>query len=347
MTVTASPEDTVTTLSRRHRFAVAPMLDWTDRHCRYLLRQFSRRTLLYTEMVTTGALLQGDSKHHLAHDTAEHPLALQLGGSDTAALAECARMGEDAGYDEINLNVGCPSDRVQSGRFGACLMAEPALVADCVATMQSRVSIPVTVKTRTGIDRQEDIEQLFELVSAIVESGCRVVIIHARNAWLQGLSPKENRDIPPLNYEYAYRIKSLFPELTVVVNGGIHDLDSAEQHLAHVDGVMLGRAAYRQPRLLADVDRRLFGDSGPATDEVRVVEAMLDYAARELKSGTPLKHITRHMLSLFQGRPGARRWRRHLGEQAGRSDADIRLIREALSFVEPAAGEDARGREYG
>lgn len=309
------------------------MLDWTDRHCRYLLRLFTRRALLYTEMVTTGALLNSDRDRYLLFDRAEHPVALQLGGSDPAELGECAHIGEDYGFDEINLNIGCPSDRVQSGRFGACLMAEPALVADCVAAMQHRVAVPVTVKTRIGIDDQDDIGQLLMFVRTVADAGCRTFIIHARNAWLKGLSPKENRSIPPLNYDYVYEIKKMFPELTIVVNGGINDLDAAESHLECVDGVMLGRAAYHDPQLLAKVDSRFFNNKvrEPAAEEI--VEQMIIYTERELKAGTSLKHITRHMLTLFHGQPGARKWRRHLSQLAPQAGSGVAVIREALSFV--------------
>ena len=253
------------------------MLDWTDRHCRYLLRLISRRAMLYTEMVTTAAMLQGNREHWLRFDPAEHPVALQLGGSDPAALAECARIGADAGYDEINLNVGCPSNRVQAGRFGACLMAEPALVADCVATMQDAVAVPVTVKSRIGIDAQDSCAALAGFIQAIREAGCKTVIIHARKAYLQGLSPKENRTVPPLKYDYAYRIKAQYPDLEIVVNGGITSLDAAAAHLEHVDGVMLGRSAYHDPWVLAGVYARFFGDLQQAATRADIVQRILDY----------------------------------------------------------------------
>jgi len=309
------------------------MLDWTDRHCRYLLRQISRHTLLYSEMVTTAAILQGNRERWLRFDPAEHPVALQLGGSDPAALATCARIGADLGYDEINLNVGCPSNRVQSGRFGACLMAEPELVGDCVAAMQGAVQVPVTVKTRIGIDAQDSYAALAGFVRSIRDAGCRTVIIHARKAWLQGLSPKENRSIPPLKYDYVYRVKQQFPELEVVINGGITSLDAAAIHLQHVDGVMLGRAAYHNPWLLAAVDAELFGDHDPPPTREQVVQLMLPYISRELQAGTALKHITRHMLGLFQGMPGARHWRRHLSEQAIRPGAGTEVVLAALQQV--------------
>jgi tRNA-dihydrouridine synthase A len=306
------------------------MLDWTDRHCRYLLRLISRHALLYTEMVTTGAILRGDRTRFLAYDDSEHPVALQLGGSDPAALAECARIGADCGYDEINLNVGCPSDRVQSGRFGACLMAEPELVAECVAAMINAVTIPVTVKTRIGIDNTDSYELLAGFIGTIMAAGCETFIIHARKAYLQGLSPKENRSVPPLKYDYGYRIKQQFPQLEIVLNGGITDLDSAFHHLARVDGVMLGRAAYHNPYLLAGVDRRFFNSTHTVPGREEVVRQMLPYIERELNAGAPLKHITRHMLGLFQGMPGARHWRRHLSTRAVRSGAGCEVVIEAL-----------------
>ena len=309
------------------------MLDWTDRHCRYLLRLISRHTLLYTEMVTTGAILHGMHTRYLRHDTSEHPLALQLGGSEPAELAECARIGADSGYDEINLNVGCPSDRVQSGRFGACLMAEPALVAECVAAMGNAVGIPVTVKTRIGIDDMDSYAALADFVATVAGAGCNTFIIHARKAYLKGLSPKENRTVPPLKYEYAWQLKADFPQLTMVVNGGITDLDAAAQQLRHVDGVMLGRAAYHDPYLLADVDRRFFADAHPVPSRAQLVEDMLPYIERELADGTSLKQITRHMLGLFQGRPGARLWRRHLSQHAVRPGAGSDVVRQALEII--------------
>jgi tRNA-dihydrouridine synthase A len=307
------------------------MLDWTDRHCRYLLRLLSRHALLYTEMVTTGAILHGDRMRFLGHDESEHPVALQLGGSDPAALAACAAIGADAGYDEINLNVGCPSDRVQSGRFGACLMAEPELVAECVASMRAATPIPVTVKTRIGIDNTDSYESLAAFIGIVMGSGCETFIIHARKAYLNGLSPKENRNIPPLKYDYAYRIKQQFPQLEIVVNGGISGLDAAAAHLARVDGVMLGRTVYHTPYLLSGVDRRFFNEKHAAIPErEEIVLQMMPYIDRELKSGTPLKHITRHMLGLFQGMPGARHWRRHLSTHAHRTGAGREVVHEAL-----------------
>ena len=314
--------------------AVAPMMDWTDRHCRYLLRLISKQALLYTEMVTTGAILNGNRDRFLRYNDCEHPLALQLGGSDPQQLAECSRIGEAAGYDEINLNVGCPSDRVQSGRFGACLMAEPALVADCVAAMSKTVSVPVTVKTRIGIDDRDSYEELSQFIDRVRQGGCKTFIIHARKAFLQGLSPKENRTVPPLNYEYAYRIKQQYPQLSIIINGGITDLDAAEQHLTVADGVMLGRSAYHNPYLLAEVDRRLFQAREPVPSREEIVQRMLPYIERELNQGSPLKHITRHMLGLFQGIPGARHWRRHLSEYGPRAGAGIDVVTSALDKVD-------------
>jgi len=315
------------------RLAVAPMMDWTDRHDRYFLRLLSRHTRLYTEMVTTGAVLHGDRGKLLGFDPAEHPLALQLGGSDPAELARCAAIAEDWGYAEVNLNVGCPSDRVQSGRFGACLMAEPALVGECVAAMGAATRLPVTVKTRIGIDHRDAYEALADFVATVAQAGCRTLIVHARKAWLQGLSPKENREIPPLSYPTVYRLKRDFPALSVVINGGITDLDAAEQHLQRVDGVMIGRAAYQNPYLLAMADRRLFDDSAPVPSRYEIVQRLLPYVERQLADGVYLHRITRHILGLFQGQPGARQWRRHLSENAPRVGADASVIREALARV--------------
>jgi tRNA-dihydrouridine synthase A len=322
------------------------MMDWTDRHCRYLLRILTTHSLFYTEMVTTGALLHGDPAHFLKYDAAEHPLALQLGGSDPVELAECARIGADFGYDEINLNVGCPSDRVQSGRFGACLMAEPDLVAECVAAMNQAVSVPVTVKTRIGIDDRDSFEELARFIQRVQAAGCDTFIIHARKAYLQGLSPKENRTVPPLNYAFAYRIKREFPELAIIVNGGIENLEQAEIHLDSVDGVMLGRAAYHNPYVLAHVDARIFDDSHPAPSREAIVRSMIPYIERELQQGSRLKHITRHMLGLFQGMPGARHWRRHLSENAPRGDAGIGVVIEALEKLSRAAGTGSPTSSY-
>ncbi|MFM2480260.1 tRNA dihydrouridine(20/20a) synthase DusA [Celerinatantimonas sp. YJH-8] len=314
------------------RFSVAPMLDWTDRHCRYFHRLLSDQIQLYTEMVTTGAILQGRGDY-LQYNEAEHPLVLQLGGSDPAALAQCALIAEQRGYDEINLNVGCPSDRVQNGRFGACLMAEAALVADCVKAMQDQVAIPMTVKTRIGIDEQDSYGFLTHFIETVALSGCQHFVVHARKAWLKGLSPKENREIPELNYARVYQLKQDYPHLNISLNGGITELEQIEQHLQHVDGVMLGRAAYHNPYLLASVDSLFFGVKQPIISREDVVLKMVDYVQAHLAEGGRLQQITRHMLGLFQGLPGARGWRRYLSEHAHRPDADVRVLLDALHLV--------------
>ncbi len=319
------------------RLAVAPMLDWTDRHCRYFLRLLSRPTLLYTEMVTTGAALHGDRERLLAYDPAEHPLALQLGGCDPGDLARCARIAADFDYDEVNLNVGCPSDRVQSGRFGACLMAEPELVAGCVAAMRTTVNLPITVKTRIGIDDRDSYEALTDFVGRVASGGCEVFIIHARKAWLRGLSPKENREIPPLRYDIVYRLKRDFPDLTIILNGGLRNLDQAEDELRRVDGVMIGRSAYEKPYLLADADRRFFGSDTPLPSRHQVIRAFLPYVENQLQQGTPLHCMTRHVLGLFQGIPGARAWRRHLSEHAHRRGAGVEVLEAALRQIPEVA----------
>lgn len=312
------------------------MMAWTDRHCRVFLRQLTRHALLYTEMVTSGAIVHGDRDRLLGFDSSEHPVALQIGGSDRQELAQAARIGADFGYDEINLNVGCPSDRVQSGRFGACLMAEPALVADGVAAMAAAVSVPVTVKCRIGIDDQDGEADLDRFVGAVAGAGCRTVVVHARKAWLQGLSPKQNRDVPPLDYERVYRLKQAHDELEIVINGGIATLADAERHLTHVDGVMLGRAAYHDPYLLAEVDNRFFGAPSPVPTRAQVLERFMPYVERQLAQGQRLHRITRHMLGLFQGQPGARAFRRRLSGEAVTGDADARVLREAMRLVEDA-----------
>lgn len=312
------------------------MMDWTDRHCRYFMRLLSREALLYTEMVTTGALLHGHRARFLRHDPAEQPLALQLGGSDPAALAACARIGEEAGYREINLNVGCPSDRVQNNKIGACLMAEPELVADCIARMQAAVRIPVTVKCRTGIDDLDSLEYLSRFVETVMtRGGCRTFIIHARIAVLQGLSPKENREIPPLNYARVYAIKHQFPDLEIIINGGIATLEACQEHLRHVDGVMLGREAYHNPWLLNAVDTQLFNHPQANRTRRDVIDSFLPYVERELKQGTALHHMTRHILGLFQGQPGGKRFRRHLSENANRRGADLNVLLAALNTLDP------------
>lgn len=316
------------------RLAVAPMLDWTDRHCRYFLRLITRRTLLYTEMVTTGALIHGDRQRHLAFDRSEHPLALQLGGSDPREMALCARLGEDWGYDEINLNVGCPSDRVQNGRFGACLMAEPRLVADCISAMKAVIGLPVTVKTRIGIDQQDSYGELVDFVGTVAGAGCDALIVHARKAWLKGLSPRENREVPPLRYDWVDRLKGDFPALPMVINGGIETLDAALGFLDRLDGVMIGRAAYQSPWLLAQADGLIFQDPAPIPTRQEVLERLLPYVESGLRTGVPLTAMTRHILGLFQGQPGARAWRRHLSENAHRPGAGL----EVLATAPPLAG---------
>ena len=309
------------------------MLDWTDRDFRYFLRLLSKHCLLYTEMVTTGALIHGDRARFLAHDAAEYPLALQLGGSNPDDLALCARIGEDAGYDEINLNVGCPSDRVQSGRFGACLMIEPDLVAESVAAMQQAVTVPVTVKTRLGIDEFDSYAFLATFIEKVAAAGCDTFILHARKAWLQGLSPKENRDIPPLDYSRVYQIKKDYPQLHIDINGGIHSLQQAKQHLEHVDGVMMGRAIYNNPYLLAEVDGLIFNQPVLKPSRHQVMQQMLPYIERRMADGRPIKSITRHLLGLFQGQPGARAWRRYISENVFKPEAGLEVITEALKLV--------------
>ena len=317
-----------------HKFCIAPMMDWTDRHCRFFHRLLTANALLYTEMVTAEAVLHGDRDRLLGFSPEEHRVALQLGGSDPAKLAEAAAIGADYGYDEINLNVGCPSDRVQEGRFGACLMAEPGLVADCVAAMRARVTVPVTVKCRIGIDDQDSEAGLERFVSAVAGAGCRTFMVHARKAWLQGLSPKENRELPPLDYGRVYRLKAAHPELEIIVNGGIGSLEEAEAHLAQVDGVALGRAAYQNPYLLAEVDRRLLGAPSAPPSRRAVIEAMLPYAERHIGAGGRLNNIARHILGLYHGQPRARAFRRHLSERAPREGAGIDVLQEALQLVE-------------
>jgi tRNA-dihydrouridine synthase A len=313
------------------------MMDWTDRHCRVFHRILSRRALLYTEMVTTGAVLHGDRQRLLGFDACEHPLALQLGGSDPLALATAAKIGEDFGYDEINLNVGCPSDRVKDGRFGACLMAEPALVADCVASMKCAVTIPVTVKCRIGIDDQDPEQALDTLARGVVAAGCDALIVHARKAWLNGLSPKENRDIPPLDYGRVYRLKAALPQVPVIINGGIAGIEEARAHLAHVDGVMLGRAAYQEPWRLLAVDPELFGEAPPHAGMKAALAALEPYVARELERGTRLHAITRHLVGAFFAVPGARAFRRHLAENGVRPGAGLEVLRDAVALIEDRA----------
>lgn len=318
-------------LSRR--FCVAPMMDWTDRHDRYFLRQISSKALLYTEMVTTGAIIHGDRERLLGFDEAEYPLALQLGGSDPADLALSTKVAEDWGYDEVNLNVGCPSDRVQSGSFGACLMAEPELVARCFSAMQNATSVPVTVKCRIGIDDQDPQVALRDFIGQVSAAGCKTFIIHARMAWLKGLSPKENRDVPPLDYDLVYAVKRENPELEIIINGGIMTLDEVDTHLEYCDGVMLGRAAYQTPFILSTVDQRYFGATGVPKNEHEIVRAMVPYIEKHMSKGGSLFQVTRHMLGLFHGVPGARQWRRYLSENAYKKDAGIDVLLDALALV--------------
>lgn len=314
--------------------SVAPMMDWTDRHDRYFLRLFNPHVRLYTEMVTTGALLHGDVPRFLKFDDSEHPLALQLGGSDAAALAQCTKMAEDWGYDEVNLNVGCPSDRVQQNKIGACLMAEPALVADCIARMQDAVKIPVTVKHRIGIDDLDDYEHLVNFVETVAKTGCRTFIVHARIAILAGLSPKENREIPPLRYDDVYRLKQAFPQLEIHLNGGVKTVAEIRGHWQHTDGVMVGREAYHNPWLLAEA-LSLFGEAEMPTRE-GILAQYMDFMARELAEGVPLTQMTRHILGLYQGLPGARRWRQYISENAHKKGAGLGVVETAAGFVKEA-----------
>ncbi|MBB1303712.1 tRNA dihydrouridine(20/20a) synthase DusA [Pseudoalteromonas sp. SR44-8] len=318
------------TLNRR--FSVAPMLDWTDRHCRTFHRKMTKHAVLYTEMVTTGAILfgRGDYLHFNTH---ENPVALQLGGSDPEALAKCAKLAAERGYDEVNLNVGCPSDRVQNGRFGACLMGEPQLVADCIVAMKAEVTIPVTVKTRIGIDEQDSYEFLCALIEASHKVGCDDFIIHARKAWLKGLSPKENREVPPLDYPRVYQLKKDYPQLDLSLNGGVNTIADSLVHLAHLDGVMIGREAYSNPFILSEVDEKIYGDTACTLSRHDVVRSMYGYIEDEMRQGANFWHIARHMLGIFQGQPGARGFRRHLSENGHGKQADLSVMDKALSFV--------------
>jgi tRNA-dihydrouridine synthase A len=315
------------------KFAIAPMMEWTDRHCRLFHRLLTRRALIYTEMITTGAVLRGDRARLLAFDHAEHPVALQLGGCEPQALATCARIAADFGYDEVNLNVGCPSERVQGGRFGACLMAEPGLVGDCVAAMASAVKLPITVKCRIGIDDQDPEEALEALTSAVEAAGVAALIVHARKAWLAGLSPRENREVPPLDYARVYRLKAAHPGLPIALNGGIANLDQAAAQLGRLDGVMMGRAAYQEPWRLMAVDPMLFGVPAPFTSARAAAEALIPYIERELARGTRLHAISRHVLGLFRAVPGARAFRRHLATEAVKPGASADTFRAALALV--------------
>ncbi|HVV78422.1 MAG TPA: tRNA dihydrouridine(20/20a) synthase DusA [Pseudolabrys sp.] len=317
----------------RSRFCVAPMMEWTDRHCRYFHRLLTRQALLYTEMLTTGAILHGDRTRLLGFDAFEQPVALQLGGCDPAALAESACIGEGFGYSEINLNVGCPSDRVQEGRFGACLMAEPSLVADCVVAMKRTVRVPVTVKCRIGIDDQDPEQSLFAFAAAMKSAGADALIVHARKAWLKGLSPRENREVPPLDYPLVHRLKAVHPHFEIVINGGIASVDAAQDELARVDGVMMGRAAYQEPWRLLAVDPQLYGQPAPFVSVKEAAVAMIPYIERELAHGGRLHSITRHMLGAFRAVPGARAFRRHLSTEAVKPGAGVRVLVEALDMV--------------
>jgi tRNA-dihydrouridine synthase A len=315
------------------------MLDWTDRYCRYFLRLISKHSLLYTEMVTSGAILHGNRARFLDFDPSEHPLALQLGGSDPHELAQCALLGQEWGYDEINLNVGCPSDKVQSGRFGACLMTTPQLVGDCVKAMRDVISIDVTVKHRIGVDEQDSYQELCDFVGTVSDAGCHTFIVHTRKAWLQGLSPKENRDIPPLSYETVHQLKRDFSELEFIINGGITNLNQAHQQLKHVDGVMIGREAYHNPWILAEADSVIFGSPQSAANRHQIIEALIPYVDRELATGTPINRITRHILGLFQGQPGAKKWRRMLSEESHQMGVGSELISRAAALVSHDASQ--------
>lgn len=319
-----------------HRFSIAPMLDWTDRHERYFLRLLTRHALLYTEMVTTGALLHGDRARHLDFSQAEHPVALQLGGSEPDDMARCAELAQQWGYDEVNINVGCPSDRVQSGSFGACLMAEPERVAACVKSMQAACDIPVTVKSRIGIDDHDSEAFLQQFINTVTDAGCDTFIVHARIAILAGLSPKENRDIPPLQYERVYRLKERHPELKISINGGLKTLATCQAQLNKVDGVMMGREAYQNPYILATVDQDFFASTAPVPSRRDVMEKYLGYVADQLSQGTALQHMTRHILGLYKGQPGGRLFRRHLSENAHRKGADITVLEDAVALAEAA-----------
>ncbi|MGD9660338.1 MAG: tRNA dihydrouridine(20/20a) synthase DusA [Porticoccaceae bacterium] len=327
----------IPTINRR--ISVAPMMDYTDRFCRYFHRLITRHTLLYTEMVTTGALIHGDRERFLRYDPIEHPIAYQLGGSNPQDLAQCARLVADAGYDEVNLNCGCPSDRVQTGNFGACLMKTPKLVADCISAMIDACDIPVTVKNRIGVDELDSYDFLVDFTGTISERGCNTFILHARKAWLQGLSPKQNREIPPLLYERVYQLKRDFPHLEIIINGGVQTLDDAEEHLRHVDGVMIGREAYHNPYILADVDRRFYGDNSPVLSREEIIEQFAHYAAREMASGIKLNHMSRHVLGLYIGQYGARRFRRFISENAWRQISSEALFAGALNAIDAHAKE--------
>lgn len=318
--------------STLNKFSVAPMLDWTDRHCRYFHRILTKQSLLYTEMVTTGAILFGKGDY-LTFNAQEHPVSLQLGGSDPVSLAKCAKLAEQRGYDEINLNVGCPSDRVQNGMFGACLMGNATLVADCIKAMQDAVTIPVTVKHRIGIDQQDSYEFVCQFIETIMPY-CQTFIVHARKAWLSGLSPKENREVPPLDYERVYQLKRDYPELVIAINGGITSLEQIKIHLQHVDGVMVGREAYQNPMLLSEIDQQIFAKDHAITNPISAIEQLFPYIEVELAKGTQLNHIMRHTLGIFNGKKGAKQWRRYLSEKAHKKGAGLEVVEKALSFIQ-------------
>ena len=332
--MTQAPKDTQqSAIYPASRFCIAPMLDWTDKHCRFFHRLISQQALLYTEMVTTGALIHGDHHRFLQFNVVEKPVAFQLGGSNPRDLALCAKMVEDYGYTEVNLNVGCPSDRVQNGRFGACLMAEPELVAECVAAMSQAVAIPVTVKSRIGIDDRDSYPELVHFMATVADAGCKTFIVHARKAWLSGLSPKQNREVPPLRYDFVFQLKKDFPHLAIIINGGITSLDQAEELLKNVDGVMMGREAYHNPYILADVDRRFFGAVNEPRSRHEIIALLMPYLQAQLKTEARLNSVSRHILGLFHGEPGARGWRRYISENVSKPGADEQVILEALQFT--------------
>lgn len=319
-----------------HRLSVAPMLDWTDRHCRYFYRVMSKRTVLYTEMVTTGAIIFGKGDY-LSFNQEEHPVVLQLGGSDPVALTECAKIAEQHGYDEININVGCPSDRVQNGKFGACLMAEPALVAECVSAMKAAVNIPITVKSRIGIDDQDSYQFLHQFIDVVKDAGCEHFIIHARKAWLSGLSPKQNREVPPLDYQRVYQIKHDFPQLEISINGGIKTYAESLEHLQHIDGVMIGREIYQNPYMLTQADQTLWGDNVLPKSREDIINEMIEYIDRYVAEGGRAWHVVRHMLGMCNGLPGAKQFRRYLSENSGRAGANSEVLKEAFAQVDTSA----------
>ena len=314
-------------------FCVAPMLDWTNTDCRFFHRLISQHAVLYTEMVTTGALIHGNHHRFLNFNSSENPLAFQLGGSNPKELAICAKMIEDYGYDEVNLNIGCPSDRVQNGRFGACLMAEPNLVAECVAAMSQVVAIPVTIKSRIGIDERDSYDELVYFIDTIAKAGCNTFIVHARKAWLSGLSPKQNRDIPPLRYDLVYQLKKDFPQLEIIINGGVTSLDQAEELLKNVDGVMMGREAYQNPYILSEVDKRFYNENRTPSSRHDIVQLLIPYIQDQLKAEGRLNSVSRHILGLFHGEPGARGWRRYISENVSQPDANENVILEALKYT--------------